>query len=223
MALTGKRIVITGGAGVLGQGVARVAKQQGADVTLLDVIAPSAGAIGELVSVDLTDKTSLAACFDQLGEFDVLANIAGGFAMGPSVYETEDEFWDAMFTINVTTLRRVLQVAVPRMLARGGGSVINVGALGALKGAPNMGAYLASKSVVMRLTESLSEEVKNSGLNVNAVLPTVIDTPRNRADMPTTDPSNWVDPEDLGNVICFLGSDAAKAVHGALVPVSGLS
>lgn len=223
MALTGKRIVITGGAGVLGQGVARVAKQQGAEVTLLDVIAPPEGAIGEFVSVDLTDQTGLAACFDQLGEFDVLANIAGGFAMGPSVYETEDEFWDAMFTINVTTLRRVLQVAVPRMLARGGGSVINVGALGALKGAPNMGAYLASKSVVMRLTESLSEEVKNSGLNVNAVLPTVIDTPRNRADMPTTDPSNWVDPEDLGNVICFLGSDAAKAVHGALVPVSGLS
>ena len=83
------------------------------------------------MSVDLTDQTGLAACFDQLGEFDVLANIAGGFAMGPSVYETEDEFWDAMFTINVTTLRRVLQVAVPRMLARGGGSVINVGALGA--------------------------------------------------------------------------------------------
>ena len=86
-----------------------------------------------------------------------------------------------------------------------------------------MGAYLASKSVVMRLTESLSEEVKNAGVNVNAVLPTVIDTPRNRADMPEVDPATWVDPEDLGNVICFLGSDAAKAVHGALVPVNGLS
>ena len=86
-----------------------------------------------------------------------------------------------------------------------------------------MGAYLASKSVVMRLTESLSEEVKTAGINVNAVLPTVIDTPRNRADMPSVDPAIWVDPEDLGNVICFLGSDAAKAVHGALVPVNGLS
>ena len=143
--------------------------------------------------------------------------------MGPSVYETEDELWDAMFTINVTTLRRVLNVAMPRLLARGRGSVINVGALGALKGGPNMGAYLASKSVVMRLTESLSEEVKNAGVNVNAVLPTVIDTPRNRADMPAVDPATWVDPEDLGNVICFLGSDAAQAVHGALVPVNGLS
>ena len=223
MALKGKRIVITGGAGVLGQGVARVANQQGADVVLLDVVAPRADAIGEYVSVDLTDQASLTACFDHIGDFDVLANIAGGFAMGPCVYETEDELWDAMFTINVTTLRRVLHVAVPRLLARGRGSVVNVGALGALKGGPNMGAYLASKSVVMRLTESLSEEVKNAGVNVNAVLPTVIDTPRNRADMPAADPSNWVDPEDLGNVICFLGSDAAKAVHGALVPVNGLS
>ena len=223
MALKGKRIVITGGAGVLGQGVARVANQQGADVVLLDVVAPQADAIGEYMSVDLTDQASLTDCFDRIGDFDVLANIAGGFAMGPSVYETEDELWDAMFTINVTTLRRVLHVAVPRLLARGRGSVVNVGALGALKGGPNMGAYLASKSVVMRLTESLSEEVKNAGVNVNAVLPTVIDTPRNRADMPAADPSNWVDPEDLGNVICFLGSDAAKAVHGALVPVNGLS
>ena len=86
-----------------------------------------------------------------------------------------------------------------------------------------MSAYLASKSVVMRLTESLSEEVKAAGVNVNAVLPTVIDTPRNRADMPNTDPAAWVHPQDLGAVICFLGSDAAKAVHGALVPVTGLS
>jgi NAD(P)-dependent dehydrogenase (short-subunit alcohol dehydrogenase family) len=143
--------------------------------------------------------------------------------MGPTVFATEDESWDAMFTINVTTLRRVLEVAVPRLLARGRGSIINVGALGALKGGANMSAYLASKSVVMRLTESLSEEVKAAGVNVNAVLPTVIDTPRNRADMPNADPAAWVNPQDLGAVICFLGSDAAKAVHGALVPVTGLS
>ena len=86
-----------------------------------------------------------------------------------------------------------------------------------------MGAYLASKSVVMRLTESLSEEVKAAGVNVNAVLPTVIDTPRNRQDVPDADPTNWVDPVDLGQVICFLGSEGARAIHGALVPVNGLS
>ena len=223
MALAGKRIIITGGAGVLGQGVARVAEQQGAEVILLDVVTAQSDLTGELHQVDLTDSVSLTACLDAIGDFDVLANIAGGFDMGPTVFATEDEFWDAMFTINVTTLRRVLEVAVPRLLARGRGSIINVGALGALKGGANMSAYLASKSVVMRLTESLSEEVKAAGVNVNAVLPTVIDTPRNRADMPNTDPAAWVDPQDLGAVICFLGSDAAKAVHGALVPVTGLS
>jgi NAD(P)-dependent dehydrogenase (short-subunit alcohol dehydrogenase family) len=190
---------------------------------LLDVVADAPDLVGSLIEVDLTDPTNLKQCFEQIGDFDVLANIAGGFAMGPAVYETEDAMWDAMFTINVTTLRRVLNEAMPRLLSRGRGSVINVGALGAMRGAPNMGAYLASKSVVMRLTESLSEEVKDAGVNVNAVLPTVIDTPRNRADMPDVDPADWVDPQDLGQVICFLGSDAARAVHGALVPVSGLS
>ena len=223
MSLAGKRIVITGGAGVLGQGIAQVAKSQGADVVLLDVAPDAPDLVGGLIQVDLTDPTSLKQCIEQIGDFDVLANIAGGFAMGPAVYETEDELWDAMFSINVKTLRRVLNEAVPRLLAQGRGSVINVGALGALRGAPNMGAYLASKSVVMRLTESLSEEVKGAGINVNAVLPTVIDTPRNRADMPSADPAAWVDPLDLGEVICFLGSDEAKAVHGALLPVSGLS
>ena len=181
MSLAGKRIVITGGAGVLGQGVAQAAQSQGADVVLLDVVADAPDLVGSLIEVDLTDPTNLKQCFEQIGDFDVLANIAGGFAMGPAVYETEDTMWDAMFTINVTTLRRVLNEAMPRLLSRGRGSVINVGALGAMRGAPNMGAYLASKSVVMRLTESLSEEVKDAGVNVNAVLPTVIDTPRNRA------------------------------------------
>jgi len=216
-------MVVTGGAGVLGQGVAQAAQSQGADVVLLDVVADAPDLVGSLIQVDLTDPISLKQCFEQIGDFDVLANIAGGFAMGPAVYETDDAMWDAMFTINVTTLRRVLNEAMPRLLSRGRGSVINVGALGAMRGAPNMGAYLASKSVVMRLTESLSEEVKGAGVNVNAVLPTVIDTPRNRADMPDADPADWVDPQDLGQVICFLGSDDARAGHGALVPVSGLS
>ena len=139
------------------------------------------------------------------------------------MHQTDDALWDALFDINVTTLRRVLSAATPRLLANGGGRIINVGAVGALKGGPNMGAYLASKSVVMRLTESLSEEVKGHGINVNAVLPSVINTARNRQDMPDADFSLWVDPEDLGQVVCFLGSDAAKAIHGALIPVNGLT
>ena len=101
-------------------------------------------------------------------------------------------------------------------------TIINVGALGALRGAANMGAYTAAKSTVMRLTEALSDEIKPRGVNVNAVLPSLIDTPRNRADMPDADFATWVDPRDLASVICFLASDGAKAVHGALIPVSGL-
>jgi NAD(P)-dependent dehydrogenase (short-subunit alcohol dehydrogenase family) len=112
---------------------------------------------------------------------------------------------------------------MPIFLARGRGSVVNIGAMSAREGQANMSAYCAAKSVVMRLTESLSKELRNKRVNVNAVLPSIIDTPRNRADMPDADFSRWVSPDDLANVICFLGSDAAAAIHGALVPVVGLS
>lgn len=222
MQLDGKTMVVTGGAGVLGQAVAAEARAQGADVVMLDVVSDFTSDIGETHSVDLTDADAVQACFDEIGSFDVLANIAGGFDMGPTVYETEDAMWDAMFNINVTTLRTVLRAAVPTLLAHGHGSIVNVGALGASRGVGNMGAYTAAKSTVMRLTEALSDEIKPQGINVNAVLPSLIDTPRNRADMPDADFSTWVDPKDLAAVVCFLASDAARAVHGALVPVTGL-
>lgn len=220
--LSGKKIVVTGGAGVLGQAVGEVAKAGGAEVVLLDVVPDFKSDIGDTHTLDLTDAQAVADCFASIGPFNALANIAGGFDMGPTVYETEDALWDAMFNINVSTLRTVIRVAVPILIGQGGGSIVNVGALGALRGGGNMGAYAAAKSTVMRLTEALSDEVKPQGINVNAVLPSLIDTPRNRADMPDADFSTWVDPRDLASVICFLASDAARAVHGALVPVSGL-
>ncbi len=220
--LDGKKVVVTGGAGILGTAVAQAAKRFGGSVELIDVVPEFSSDLGPCHTVDLTDAAAVQACFKQIGQFDVLANIAGGFDMGPTVYETEDALWDAMFLINVTTLRTVLRAATPQLLSQGYGSIVNVGALGAVSGVAHMGAYGAAKSTVMRLTESLSGEVKAQGVNVNAVLPSLIDTPRNRADMPDADFSTWVAPEDLANVICFLGSDAAKAVHGALLPVSGL-
>lgn len=222
MRLDGKTMVITGGAGVLGQAVGVVAKDNGAEVVLLDVVPDFTSELGRTLTVDLTDKAAVQTCFEEIGRFDAVANIAGGFDMGPTVYETEDDMWDALFNINVTTLRSVLRSAVPLLLQQGGGSIVNVGALGALKGAGNMGAYTAAKSTVMRLTEALSAEVRQQGINVNAVLPSLIDTPRNRADMPDADFSTWVSPQDLAAVVCFLASDAASAVHGALVPVEGL-
>ena len=202
--------------------VALVAEEQGAEVVLLDVVDKPETITGEYYPVDLLDQHEVEMCFKQIGDFDCLANIAGGFDMGPTVWESTEELWESMFSINVTTLRRVLSCAVPRMVESGGGSIVNVGALGSLKASGNMGAYSAAKSTVMRLTESLSEEVKKQGINVNAVLPSLIDTPRNRADMPDANFSEWVNPVDLAKVICFLASDDSRAVHGALVPVAGL-
>jgi NAD(P)-dependent dehydrogenase (short-subunit alcohol dehydrogenase family) len=112
---------------------------------------------------------------------------------------------------------------VPGMLARGSGKIVNVGSFGALRGTAQMGAYAAAKSEVLRLTESLAAELREHGINVNCVLPSVIDTPENRKAMPQADPAKWVPPAQLAQVIAFLASDAAQAVHGAAVPVVGLS
>lgn len=228
MSLVGKTVVITGANGGLGKIVAEHARAQGAALVLLDVAFPPAE-LQETVAgvakyaVDLTDVQATRDCFEKIGAFDVVMNLAGGFDMGPAVHEITDAQWDFLFKMNVTTLHNVVRAAVPQLVARGRGAIVNVGALGALKGQANMGAYCASKSVVMRLTESLSEELKNKGINVNAVLPSIIDTPRNRTDMPDADFSKWVAPVDLASVICFLASDAARAVHGVLLPVAGLS
>ncbi len=109
------------------------------------------------------------------------------------------------------------------MLQAGGGKIVNVGAFSAQKGTANMGAYVASNSAVIRLTESMAAELREKNVNVNCVLPTTIDTPENRKAMPGADPAKWVAPGDLANVIAFLASDAARAIHGAAIPVAGLS
>jgi NAD(P)-dependent dehydrogenase (short-subunit alcohol dehydrogenase family) len=216
----GQKVLVTGGAGILGQAVAARINDLGGKAIMLDVVENFTSSLGPTFAVDLTDRAALAACVQEIGTLDSVCNIAGGFDMGPQVHETTDEMWNAMFEINVTTLRRVLSVTVPVLLAQGRGAIVNVGAFGALTGLGAMGAYGAAKSVVMRLTESLSAEVRDRNINVNAVLPTLLDTPRNRADMPDADFTTWVSPDKLANVICFLASNAASDVHGALVPVT---
>ena len=143
--------------------------------------------------------------------------------MGTESWDSSEDQWDVMFSLNVSTMRNAIKAAVPVLLEQQKGSIVNVGAYGAREGQGLMGAYCASKSVVMRLTETLAEELKTKGINVNAVLPTVIDTPTNRAAMPDADPAAWVSPDDLAAVICFLSSPAARAINGALIPVRGLS
>ncbi|MEM6828130.1 MAG: SDR family NAD(P)-dependent oxidoreductase [Pseudomonadota bacterium] len=222
--LKNSHVVVTGASGVLGSAVIAEALAQGATISALDRHASSSGAQERVThyTVDLLDLENLLQTIDQLPQIDAVMNIAGGFSMGPTVYAEGDDEWDLMMKLNVETLRNMLKVVTPRMIEQGSGSIVNVGAFGAREGQASMSAYGVSKSAVMRLTESLSAEVKAQGVNVNAVLPTIIDTPANRDSMPDADPSNWVAPRDLARVMCFLGSEHARAVHGALVPVTGL-
>ncbi len=221
--LNGKTIIITGANGALGRAVVATAMGQGASVIAIDRIFDGDRDGIQQIVTELTDPDAVAAAVAGIDRVDGLFNIAGGFAMGPSVHETQASEWEAMFAMNVVTVRNMCAAVVPKMLGTGRGAIVNVGANSAREGQGNMGAYCVAKSAVMRLTESLSKELRQPGINVNAVLPSIIDTPTNRGDMPDADFAKWVAPDDLAAVICFLGSDAARAVHGALVPVVGLS
>ncbi|MYE12333.1 MAG: SDR family NAD(P)-dependent oxidoreductase [Gammaproteobacteria bacterium] len=219
--LEGRHAVVTGAAGVLGTAVAQAFHDAGARVTGIDIVA--ADAPWPVVIADLTDRAATAEALAQVEPVDILANIAGGFTMGDTVDETSDETWDFMFDLNARTVLNAVRAAVPGMRERGSGRIVNIGARAALRGTGAMGAYCASKSVVLRLTETLADELKASGINVNCILPSIIDTPRNRSDMPGADFSKWVAPAEVAAVALFLASDAANAVHGASIPVEGLS
>jgi len=222
--LKNRHVVITGAAGTLGQATAKKARDYGARVTGLDIVdAESLANTDEYQQLNLLDREATLAYFKSLDKADALFNIAGGFAMGDDATDPDSDQWDRMFQLNVDTNRNATMGAVPVMLAGGGGAIVNIGALGALSGQGAMSAYCCSKSSVMKLTESLSEELRHKGINVNAVLPSIIDTPPNRQDMPDADFSHWVSPENLAEVICFLASDSASAIHGALIPVRGLA
>ena len=220
-ALENSTVVITGALGGLGRRVCAVAEAQGARVLRLDIARDES--LTNSYAVDLTNADATFELIQSLGPFDGLINLAGGFAMGTESWDSSEDQWDLMFSLNVSTMRNAVKAAVPVLLERQGGSIVNVGAYGAREGQGLMGAYCASKSVVMRLTETLAEELKTKGINVNAVLPTVIDTAANRAAMPDAEPADWVSPDDLAAVICFLSSPAARAINGALIPVRGLS
>lgn len=230
---TGRTVMITGAAGHLGRAVAAAFAERGASLVLVDrtreALEKAFGGEDErrlFVPTNLLEPREVeAAAAEALLRFehlDVLCNIAGGFRMGEAVHETSDATWDFLFDLNARTLLHACRAVVPHLIERGRGAVVNVGAFSALKGAANTGAYVASKAAVIRLTESMSLELRELGINVNCVLPTTLDTPDNRAAMPDADPSHWVAPADLAAVIVFLASDAARAVHGAAVPVTGL-
>jgi len=234
MEFANRTVVITGAAGNLGRAVAAAFAARGANLVLIDrsdellrKAYPDDEPRRLFAAVDLLDaaqtQAAIARAAERFGRIDVLANLAGGFRMGEAVHETTDATWNFLLDINVRTLLNTVRAVVPQMLAAGGGKIVNVGAASALKGAALMGAYVAAKSAVIRLTETMALELREKNVNVNCVLPTIIDTPENRVAMPDADPARWVAPEDLASVIVFLASDAARAIHGAAVPVAGLS
>jgi NAD(P)-dependent dehydrogenase (short-subunit alcohol dehydrogenase family) len=223
--MTKRTVVVTGGHGILGRAVVEAALARGLNVALVDYAqgqTPPEGAF-EIAGVDLTDPTAAAAALksaaDRFSRIDALLNIAGGF-----VWQTVDDdkpAWDRMFALNLTTALNASRAALPWLKASPEGRIVNVGAAGALKAAAGMGAYGASKSAVHRLTEALAEELKSTSVTVNAVLPSILDTPQNRKDLPDVDPAKWVAPADLATVILFLASPESRAITGALVPVTG--
>jgi len=229
MQFTDRTVVITGASGNLGRAVARAFADLGARLALLDLkrgdLQDSASQL--FVDVNLMNPESVASAvgkaLERFGRIDVLCNIAGGFRMGPPVHETKDADWEFLLGLNARSVLNTVRAAVPAMLKGGGGRIVNIGAFAAQRGAANMGAYIASKSAVIRLTESMAAELREKNVNVNCVLPTIIDTPENRSAMPKANPAKWVAPADLANVIVFLASDAARAIHGAAIPVTGLS
>jgi NAD(P)-dependent dehydrogenase (short-subunit alcohol dehydrogenase family) len=234
MGIAGQVVLITGAAGTLGRAVAAAFADAGARLVLVDIAAKGLeaayGAEGENslpLVVDLSDRSAidaaLAAATRKFGPVQIVCNIAGGFNMGPAVHETTDAFWDGLMELNVGSVLNVVRAVVPGMLTAGFGKIVNIGAMGGVTGKGHMGAYSASKSVVIKLTESLDAELRDKGINVNCVLPSIIDSPANRADMPDADPAKWVAPDALADVILFLASDEARAIHGASIPVVGLS
>jgi len=228
--------MVTGAAGNLGAALAARFAALGSRLALLDRSAerlerardeldlPSSTV---LLPSDLTAADSVAAAVEKavtkLGGIDVLANIAGGFTMGPPLYETPDSDWDLMMELNVRSVFNTCRAVIPHMLRQGSGRIVNVSARAALEGKARMGPYCASKAAVLTLTESLAAEHRLDGINVNCILPGTVDTPQNRAAMPDADFSRWVPPAALADVVVFLASEASRAVTGAAIPVYGQS
>jgi NAD(P)-dependent dehydrogenase (short-subunit alcohol dehydrogenase family) len=223
--MKGKIIVVTGAAGALGSVLAARLAARGARVVGLDMAQFRSEENLELAigGVDLGAPDAIAQAFatikSRFESLDGLANIAGGFVW-ETIADGSVDTWDRMYRTNVRSCLLASQASIPLLRARGG-AIVNVSAFASQRAEKGMGAYTASKSAVSRLTESLAAELKDAGVRVNAVLPSIIDTHANRASMPDADYSRWVAPEALADVVAFLLSDDARDVTGALLPVLG--
>ncbi len=222
--MSGRAVVVTGAFGHLGKVVADHFEAQGDRVARIDFAKAGDGASElHIGGVDLADEAAAQTAFDQvvsaLGAPRVLINIAGGF-IWETLHDGGPATWERMFRLNAMTAVTACKVALPALAQQQGAAIINIGAAAAAKADVGMGAYTASKSAVAKLTESLAAEFADQDVTVNAVLPTIIDTPTNRAEMPDANFNDWVNAEDIAQVIAFLTSDGARSITGALIPVS---
>ena len=219
-------IVVTGAAGALGSKVTEVLSQADLVVVGIDkaqAIPHSPTLRLALGGVDLLDEKSTQSAFARikgaLGEIDGLVNIAGGFRW-ETIANGSIDTWDLLYQLNVRTAFMASRAALP-LFRPSGGAIVNMGAAAALHAGLGMGAYAASKAGVARLTESLAEELKDKKIRVNAILPSIIDTPANRKEMADAAFDRWVAPASLAEVVRFLLSPAARDITGALIPVTG--
>lgn len=214
-------VLITGAAGALGRAVAQRLAADGARLVLFD---RDAAALKQLFpqavaeAVDIVDEAAVAAgvqrALQALGRLDAVVHVAGGFEMGETVDSLSRASWDRMMALNAWSFVALAKACVPTMKRQGSGSVVAVTAAAALGGQSRKGAYIAAKSALQRLVETLASECAGSGVRVNSVAPTTLDTPANRATMPDADRSGWVSLESAADAIAFLATKAGSAVHG---------
>lgn len=223
-------VLITGASGNLGAAVAQAFAREGARLALAD---RDAARLAELAAAhrafthaaDVTDAAAVsalvAAAQTHYGRIDVLVNLVGTYRGGKAIQDADPGEWDLLMNVNARSVWLMCRAVVPVMLAQGGGKIVSVAARAGLQASRASAAYAASKAAVMRITESVSLDVRDARINVNCVLPSTIDTPQNRETMPKADPAKWVTPEDVAEAIRFLASDAAKGIHGAAIAVYG--
>lgn len=233
--MASKTVMITGAAGALGRATVAAFLEEDTQLVLVDrsqdllrEAFPDLAAQGRHLPhvADVTDVSAMQAAamaaVDAFGRIDALVHVAGGFEMGENVHQLSRESWQRMLDLNAWSFIACARAVVPHMLAAGRGAIVAVSARAAAQGAAQMGAYIASKSALQRLVESLSAEVRERGICVNSIAPSIIDTPANRAAMPGADASRWVSPRSLAEILRFLTSAPAASIHGQHLVVSGL-
>jgi len=226
-----KQVLLTGGTGGLGLGVTPTVLSQGAAVTipyanpqhverLKGRLAPADIARIRFIQADLTREAAVESLIEEMGQVDVLIHLVGGFNMG-KLHEYSLEQWQRDFDLNLTTTFLTCKHSLRSMLQHGYGRIVTVGARGAAQPGARLGAYSAAKSGVVALTQAIAAETKGTNITANTILPSIINTPTNREDMGAEKANQWVQPESLAQVVCFLASEAAKDVRGAVIPVYG--